>query len=277
MLFQFMSDLHLEFNQQYTSFDFPATAPYLILGGDIGRLIDYDAYLGFLSRQTARYERVFLVLGNHEFYGADFDSGVSTARKLEGEEVLRGKLRLLHRGREELSDGKIAVLGCSLWSRIPDESADVVRTRVNDFKKITDWSVERHNDEHAADLQWLRGQVNSFSREAGKVVVVVTHHAPSIQETSRPEHVNGPQTCAFATDLLSAGDWGPVDYWIYGHTHYGNAFERNGVKVVSNQRGYALAGTNVPVSGKTDPEKQEFDAGKALTIDIEGRPNCPGG
>lgn len=205
-LFQFMSDLHLEVGHQYASFDFPATAPYLILGGDIGRLIDYDAYLEFLSRQAARYERVFLVLGNHEFHGMDFDSGVSTARKLEGEDVLGGKLCLLHRGREELLDGKAIVLGCPLWSMIPDQFADVVRPRVKDFQKITDWSVQRHNEAHEADLQWLRAEVNSLSHDSGKVVVVVTHHAPSIQETSRPAQVNGPQTCAFATDLLSEGD-----------------------------------------------------------------------
>lgn len=268
-LFQFMSDLHLELGQQYASFDFPATAPYLILGGDIGRLADYGAYLKFLSRQTARYERVFLVLGNHEFHGMGFHSAVSAARKLEGEDVLGGKLCLLHRDREELLDGKVTVLGCPLWSRIPDESADLVRSRVKDFQKITDWSVQRHNEAHAVDLQWLRGEVNALSHEAGKVVVVVTHHAPSVQETSRPEQVDGPQTCAFATDLLSEGGWGPVDYWMYGHTHYANDFERDGVKVISNQRGYVLSGMDMSVGGKMNPGKQAFDAGKAIRIAIE--------
>lgn len=38
---QIMSDLHLEVGQQYASFTFPTTAPFLMLAGDIGRLIDY--------------------------------------------------------------------------------------------------------------------------------------------------------------------------------------------------------------------------------------------
>jgi hypothetical protein len=68
---QNLSDLHLEVGQQYATFTFPATAPFLLLAGDIGRLIDYDAYRSFLELQVARYKKVFLVLGNHEFYGAE--------------------------------------------------------------------------------------------------------------------------------------------------------------------------------------------------------------
>lgn len=79
-LFQYMSDLHLEVGQQYLTFDFDPRAPYLILAGDIGRLVDYESYLAFLRKQMARYERVFLVLGNHEFYGTSFEAGVARAR-----------------------------------------------------------------------------------------------------------------------------------------------------------------------------------------------------
>ena len=265
--FQFMSDLHLEVGQQYNTFNFPATAPYLILAGDIGRLIDYDAYLQFLSRQTARYERVFLVLGNHEFYGMDFATGVSTARRLESEDLLRGKLCLLHQTRQDLAGGKITVLGCPLWSRIPEEAVEAVRSRVKDFQNIGDWTVERHNEAHETDLQWLKAELGSHSEEeSGKAVVVVTHHAPSIQETSRPDQVDSLVTCAFATDLLPTGGWGPVAYWVYGHTHYSNDFEKGRTKVVSNQRGYVLPGTDLPVGSKRDASRQKFETRKVIRI-----------
>src|SRR3954465_12501273 len=80
---QILSDLHLEVGQQYGSFKIPPAAPYLILAGDIGRLIDYDAYLGFLAIQTTNFDKVFLVLGNHEFYSLSFTTGLVQARKLE--------------------------------------------------------------------------------------------------------------------------------------------------------------------------------------------------
>ncbi|KAI3391898.1 hypothetical protein diail_6638 [Diaporthe ilicicola] len=88
-----MSDLHLEVGQQYLTFNFDVTAPNLVLAGDIGRLVDYDGYVSFWQKQTARYNRMFLVLGNHEFYGTPFipeDSARAVAavvndfKKIEG-------------------------------------------------------------------------------------------------------------------------------------------------------------------------------------------------
>ncbi|KAF5867400.1 putative ser thr protein phosphatase superfamily protein, partial [Botrytis fragariae] len=61
--FQILSDLHLEVCSQYYTFSIAPVAPYLILAGDIGRLIDYEGYLAFLAKQTAQFEKVFLVLG----------------------------------------------------------------------------------------------------------------------------------------------------------------------------------------------------------------------
>lgn len=51
-----LSDLHLEVNQQYTSFDVPVVSKYLLLAGGIGRLADYDQYLRFLQRQVEKFE-----------------------------------------------------------------------------------------------------------------------------------------------------------------------------------------------------------------------------
>jgi len=81
--FQILSDLHLEVGPQYHTFSIPASAPYLILAGDIGRLVDYEHHLSFLSTHIAAFEKVFLVLGNHEFYGLSYAAGIKLARKLE--------------------------------------------------------------------------------------------------------------------------------------------------------------------------------------------------
>ena len=94
---QFLSDLHLEIGQQYSSFVFPSSAQHLVLAGDIGRLIDYVPYLKFLQDLVPRYKRVFLALGNHEFYGTDYNNGIQAAIKLEQEECLQGKLTLLQK------------------------------------------------------------------------------------------------------------------------------------------------------------------------------------
>lgn len=96
---QILSDLHLEICNQYTSYTFPTTAPFLLLAGDIGRLIDYNEYVAFLEMQASRYRKVFLVLGNHEFYGMDYNSGLDTVRRLEEEPSLKNTIVILHRRR----------------------------------------------------------------------------------------------------------------------------------------------------------------------------------
>ena len=117
--FQILSDLHLEVGHQYLSFTFPPVATNLILAGDIGRLAEYDDYLRFIQRQTGQFKRVFLVLGNHEFYGLSFHEGLEKARKLEQEPSLNGRLILLQNSRFDIPDSSVTVLGCTLWSRIP--------------------------------------------------------------------------------------------------------------------------------------------------------------
>lgn len=267
--FQFMSDLHLEVGQQSSSFTFATTAPYLILGGDIGRLVDYDGYLSFLKDQTNRYDRVFLVLGNHEFYGLDFPTGLATARRLEQEAALEGKLVLLQQNSVYLTDGpkSIAVLGCPLWSFIPGESSRAVASAVNDFKKIDGWGVEKHNAAHAQDPDWLRKEVTAIqSRDTEMGIIIVTHHAPVVEQTASPQHQDSPIQSAFSTDICNTGElWRPVKYWMFGHTHWTTHFRVNGIQLVSNQRGYIFPGS-ARLRVQKQLSKHTFESARTIQI-----------
>ncbi|KAF1951786.1 hypothetical protein CC80DRAFT_495925 [Byssothecium circinans] len=278
---QFMSDLHLEIGQQYMSFDFPTTAPFLVLGGDIGRLVDYDGYLAFLQRQATRYERVFLVLGNHEFYGMSYGEGLERAGQLVCEPALAGKTTLLQQGRYELDlpGARVIILGCVLWSRIAAESAERVAMAVSDFKQIRGWTVDAHNAAHAADLAWLQAEMECIQREKSgerereRVVVVITHHAPLVRGTASPRHDDSPYRSAFATDLLCrhgiGADCNRVKFWVFGHTHWTTDFAAaSGVRLVSNQRGYVFPGNTRPIDqGPMDlTPKHTFDPGRYIQL-----------
>ncbi|CEL02816.1 hypothetical protein ASPCAL03979 [Aspergillus calidoustus] len=163
--FQVLSDLHLEINQQYPSFEIPVCAKHLILAGDIGRLVDYDNYRSFLQRQTDRFELVFLVLGNHEFYEDKLAAGLQKASQLEQEPCLKKRLILLHLGRYDIPGSCVTILGCTLWSDVPDEARDIVRSRIQDFKKIQKWTVDDQNESHRADLAWLLSELESIERK----------------------------------------------------------------------------------------------------------------
>ncbi|KAM5343117.1 hypothetical protein ACJ41O_014083 [Fusarium nematophilum] len=257
---QILSDLHLEFGQQYASYTFPASAPLLLLGGDTGRLVDYDEYLGFLKAQVRRYDKVFLVLGNHEFHGLGYEGGLEAARRLVSEPALCGHVILLHRARWDDTESGLTILGCTLWSRIPECAYRVVESKVKDFRNIPGWSVEKHNKLHAEEKAWLREQVLGVAAEGGREVLVATHHAPAVEGTSRPQHEGNPWTCAFASDVLDEeGRWDGVRVWVFGHTHYSTLMVRGSVRLVANQRGYVLGERR---KGGDDG----FDAGLAITM-----------
>ncbi|KAF7912711.1 uncharacterized protein EAF01_001732 [Botrytis porri] len=274
--FQILSDLHLEVCSQYYTFLIAPVAPYLILAGDIGRLIDYEDYLAFLAKQTAQFERVFLVLGNHEFYHFSRTSALEQARRLENEAALNDKLVLCHQKRWdiELGDSQTTILGCTLWSKIDDGAREAVQARLKDLEKIDNWSIDDHNAAHISDLTWLFNEVTNIqnqnkSRAEGepeKKILVITHHAPTIVGTSSPKNSNNPWGSVFATELLgnSSTNWVDVKVWVFGHTHFTTDMEKNGVRVLSNQRGYVIPGSQ----GKKDEEIEEmaFDPKRVFSI-----------
>jgi len=65
-------------------------------------LVDYDAYRGFLEAQIARYRKVLQVLGNHGFYGQNYESGFDAAQRLADEPSLASGLEEVAWLREEV-------------------------------------------------------------------------------------------------------------------------------------------------------------------------------
>ncbi len=278
--FQYMSDLHLESRNEVRDAGDPGGGAVLVLAGDIGNLTDegqqYDAYVSFLERQTRNFERVFLVLGNHDFYGtaAVAEGGPSqseTARRLAGEARLAGRLTVLDRKRWDMDDqagSPVTVLGCTLWTHIPTHVAAQVVRFVPDYRSIAGWTVETNNAAHAADAAWLRGQLADLrQREPHRRVLVVTHHAPLHAGTSHPQFDDSPFAPAFATNLLGDPGFAGASAWIFGHTHYVTSFEHGGaVAVMANPRGYP--GENaVADEVDTDDEKlHAFDIKRVFTL-----------
>ncbi|KAJ5197335.1 hypothetical protein N7449_007814 [Penicillium cf. viridicatum] len=96
-------------------------------------------------------------LENHEFYETTFNSGLEKAKQLETEPYMSGRLVILHQRRYDIPDSGVTILDCTLWSQIPQEPTDIVDSKISDFQKIKEWSVEQHNKAHDSDLTWLRG------------------------------------------------------------------------------------------------------------------------
>lgn len=166
---------------------------------------------------------------------------------------------MCHQRRFDVPDSDITILGCSLWSHVPDDAQDAVRIKVNDFNKIKDWSVEGHNSAHQSDLVWLRAEMGAMRHEQNtaavdgsqthenkpkkRSIIIITHHAPCKGGTSEPRLASNPWNSAFGTDLLMGSyEWPDVKLLIFGYTHYSTEFVKDGIRVISNQRGYVLPG-----------------------------------
>ncbi|KAI1876206.1 uncharacterized protein JN550_001702 [Neoarthrinium moseri] len=248
---QIISDLHLEAPKAYDVFQIAPKAPYLALLGDIGCLTrDFDDYTNFLLVQLGQFKTVFLLLGNHEPYHSSWSTvNESMARFQENVKARRetgetlGEFVLLDRTRFDIDvgDDQVTILGCTLFSNIPPESHDHVSLRLNDFYYIEKWEVEKHNEEHQRDVQWLSSQLEELRGSARKVVVL-THYSPTTDSRAKdPRHSKSPIEAAFATDLHDSPMWQneTVKLWAFGHTHYNCDFEDDlGKRLYTNQRGY---------------------------------------
>jgi hypothetical protein len=254
--FQVLSDLHLDHESQYLTFHIPVAAPFLILGGNVGRLADYDDYLSFLVRRCNLHEKVYLVLGALEFHGITWMEGLQLAHKMEQDPVTKGRLEVLYETRSDIPGTNITLLGCTLWSRIPQADAAAVMRKIPEFDKecgIKDWSIEEHNSEHKRDYKWLLEELKqtpsaplaaapapavSPPPPAGpRDTIVITSFAPDLRDAFEPWQVDAPWATAYGSDLLTKGHWSGVKMWVSGTTGRTCEFEKNGVTIVSNQRG----------------------------------------
>jgi hypothetical protein len=250
--FQILSDLHLDHESQYLTFHIPVSAPFLILAGNIGRLIDYEQYLSFLIRRCNLHEKVFLVLGALEFHGVGWMDGLQLAHKMEKDPVMKGRLEVLYETRSDVPGTNVTLLGCTLWSKIPESDAAAVLKKMPEFSEksgIQNWDIEKHNAEHKRDFRWLveeaknpnpaptGGALAPVGPKEERQLVIVTAFAPDLRDCLDPWQVDAPWASAYGTNLLDGPYFGNVKTWISGTTGRTCEFKKGETTVVSNQRG----------------------------------------
>ncbi|KAI9040713.1 uncharacterized protein KD926_007794 [Aspergillus affinis] len=252
MKIQIVSDLHLESPAAYDVFEITPKAPYLALLGDIGYAKDAGLF-DFLRKQLEAFRVVLFVSGNHEAYHSSWPETKSALVQLKkrvddarGRDEALGELVVLDQARHDISP-TTTILGCTLFSHVAEAHKQNVSLGMNDFYLIDDWTVETHQEAHAADVAWLNEQVDHISRsEPERKIVVFTHYCPSTDDkVVDPKHANTKIMSAFMSDLSTEPCWEnpAVKLWAFGHTHYNCDFQdsKTGKVVTSNQRGYYFA------------------------------------
>lgn len=154
-----------------------------------------------------------------------------------------GELVFLDRTRFDISP-RLTILGCTLFSAIDSAHESLISYKVKDFTRIEDgkWTVQRHQDAHRHDLSWLNGQVAHLAaHEPHRKIVIFSHYAPTLApEAFDSKHAGSTLSSIYGTDLSKqpCSTTGQVKIWAFGHTHWNCDFEVDGIRYVSNQRGY---------------------------------------
>jgi hypothetical protein len=248
MKVQYVSDLHLEFyDKQNTGTITPSemlrpSAPYLVLAGDIG-IPELKSYSTFLNWCSNHWTKVFLVAGNHEYY--NYRCPVKTDMKTK-QELLRTLCKgvpnvfFLDCDSVYLPEENVRILGCTLWSEIPDCLHEKVVTYMNDSRQIfkekdvpfTPWGM---SERHQREKQWLNQEIHKCELTNEKCLVV-THYLPSYSLIAEKYQGHFLNAC-FASDcedLMRP----PVVGWICGHSHTGVKLNLHGVRCSMNPYGY---------------------------------------
>lgn len=231
---QVASDLHLEFLEhraQVSAALEGAVQPVAehaacILAGDVAvptgrrrRWLDLA-----LEHFSAKFQAVFYVPGNHEFYRAAAPVALDRIRKIVAGHP---KVTLLEPG-VIARWGDHRVIGATLWFRDGPHTRRLAGM-MSDFSRIegfVPWVFEQ-NRQHVA---WLYEVV----REGD---VVVTHHLPSRRSVA-PRYEGDPLNAFFVCDQERLIAERRPALWVHGHTHDSCRYQLGATTVLCNPRGY---------------------------------------
>ena len=225
----------------------------LILAGDICLYDEIDKTLPFFEQCVAKYDKVYYVLGNHEYYHSKWD------------EVLPGMRAKLPKGITLLQDQSeyyngVHFVGATMWTNFNGSGVEIesAKSYMNDYHVIEGFSPEKAMKENDNTIDWFKSCVPMLKRAP---VVMITHHAPS-EQSVKGRYINS--TSAYANRLESfIKDHPNIGYWCHGHIHHNNNYKVGDCTILSNPRGYENIEENKDFSvfnefHITDEEMQSF-------------------
>ena len=232
---QFMSDVHLEFRRVEGAPVFQPRAPILALIGDIGNP-SMKNWRQFLWRNADRYEHVFLVAGNHEFYLSTPEIAKEKMRRICSK---KPNLHFLDNDFFDITPD-IRIVGTTLWSNPLEKHHKYLQDNMSDYSQIgktdTTYIIPADVAEwHSHARKFIEDQ-RQWAKTNGKQLVILTHHAPIPQALPKEQRKTWIAS-GYTTDLREL--FGPpIILWAYGHTHIAYDKVVRGTRIVSNPLGY---------------------------------------
>jgi predicted phosphodiesterase len=254
MKIQYLSDTHLEFETTIKFEDIIVpNAPYLALCGDIGHpnTIIFKDFIDYCSK---RWEHVFYVTGNHDYYNKIHTRWrykyPKTMEQIEKdiEELFKNytNVHYLQKKQFDIPNTDYVILGCTLWTHIQKKDYVDAHYTLNDFKYIcknyTRFSVENLVALHENHSTWILERLK-YLESIHKKAIVLTHHLPT-SLIIHPKYIGNPNNYLYYSELTEHLDNPSLKAWICGHSHsVSRIIYRKGVKVMMNCKGYPRENT----------------------------------
>ena len=243
-----ISDLHcaLKTDGSIEWYDFEPEklepADYLVVAGDSGHaLTERRIHADLRKRTKGKFKKVLTIKGNHSYW--------VFAEEAEDPETA-DELVMAPNDKIDLVDGDVAVIGTTLWTN--SCSFSEIR-HMNDYNYIPDFKPELQLKRYAKESRWIREKWQEY-KNAGKKVVIVTHHNPrDINQLPEYSLEHEDVRTAYWIDDKSMDDVKP-DLWICGHIHENFDGEIDGVRFVRHPIGYRFGWYHVDV--KKHPKYQ---------------------
>ncbi len=215
-ILHYISDLHLEkrastFPVWHSPQSRTRKLP-LFLAGDIGNPKKPN-YAEFLGHASDRYARVFLVPGNHEFWGQRQETAEANKRIRALADSLPN-VSFLNRQAVEFQGAIVA--GCTLWT-----PATCAR-------------------EYIEDIFFLHKQIKR-AELLRKKLIIMTHHLPTRELIDR-RYANSSRYKLENWASRSESVFSPsISAWICGHTHDTINKDIGGVRFLVNSESKSIA------------------------------------
>lgn len=229
--FQLFSDIHLEFYKSFPKI--PKLEANLILAGDIGK-INTSNFKDFFDYCSSNWEKVFYVLGNHEYY--HFRRPFNRLNKDYHIFIKQyPNVFLLDNSHYDINPN-LRIIGSTLWSN-PTFTEGLIDIKKHINKKLG-ISIETFKKLHQESAEYLMNEI----LKNDKNLLVITHFPPTQKNTSHPKYKNQSQYIKdyFASNITdNIPKKNKIISWIFGHTHFSTSIQlSNNIKLMSNQMGY---------------------------------------
>jgi hypothetical protein len=194
-----------------------------------------DIYGPWLKDLAQRHKVVIYVGGNHEGYQASFKTAFDYLNELAGRVA---NLHVLEN--DTVVVDSVKFVGTTKWTPL-DGPHDQFRVRqMNDTKVIAGWNVFTWRQAYQDARNFLETEL---AKDHDGPVVVVTHHAPSMQSIA-PGFIDSYLNCAYTSNEEDLMFKHKPELWFHGHTHVSFDYvvadyeENDCTRVICNPYGY---------------------------------------